>query len=115
MTSVALARIFDHASILTVAGRLTPEEVRHIAALARLDLTPPEVDQFADQLSAILAYAAEVERVDTTGVPPTSHPLGAAPVWRGDAITPGLDRDRALAAAPDANREAGLFRVPKVL
>ena len=62
-----------------------------------------------------LEYARQVQAIDTSGVPPTSHVLAGEPVERDDAIAPCLDRDAALAAAPDAAAEAGLFRVPRVI
>jgi aspartyl-tRNA(Asn)/glutamyl-tRNA(Gln) amidotransferase subunit C len=96
---------------------LTPPaiDVRRIAALARLALTPDEIDLFSTQLASILAYATIVQEVDTTGVPPTSHPLSDEPRWREDAAVPSLPRDEVLANAPDVATRAGLFRVPKVL
>ena len=95
----------------------TPQDldVRTIAALARLDLTPEEIDRFSRQLRDVLAYAAQVQQVDTTGVPPTSHPLANEPVWREDVPTTSLDRATVLQQAPDASIKAGLFKVPKVL
>ena len=56
-------------------------DVRRIAALAHLELTDAEADLFARQLRDVLAYADAVQRVDTTGVPPTSHPLAGAAIW----------------------------------
>ncbi|HET9370314.1 MAG TPA: Asp-tRNA(Asn)/Glu-tRNA(Gln) amidotransferase subunit GatC [Vicinamibacterales bacterium] len=98
----------------------TPDDVRRIAALAQLSLTPAEVDHFATQLAAILAYAETVQRVDTTGVEPMSHPLGlslatGAEAGRADQVLPCADRAEVLAGAPDAAREAGVFRVPRVI
>jgi aspartyl-tRNA(Asn)/glutamyl-tRNA(Gln) amidotransferase subunit C len=98
-----------------MAQRLGGDDVQRIAALARLALTPDEVDRFSRQLGEILAYANEVQALDTTGVEPTSHPLAAAAAWREDTLVPSLDRDTVLAEAPGASRQAGLFRVPKVL
>jgi aspartyl-tRNA(Asn)/glutamyl-tRNA(Gln) amidotransferase subunit C len=98
-----------------MAQTLGDAEVQRIAALARLALTPDEIDLFSRQLGEILAYANEVQALDTTGVEPTSHPLAAAPAWRDDTPVPSLDRDTVLAEAPGASRQAGLFRVPKVL
>jgi aspartyl-tRNA(Asn)/glutamyl-tRNA(Gln) amidotransferase subunit C len=97
-----------------VAERLTPDEVRHVASLARLELTEPEVELFTHQLTAILEYAADVARVDTTGVPPTSHPH-ASQLWRDDEVKPSLDRPAALAEAPATDASGSLIRVPKVL
>ena len=69
--------------------------------------------RFAEQLSAILDYAASIQRVDTTGVPPFSG-SASAPL-RADSTVPSLDRRVALDEAPHAAANAGLFRVPKVL
>jgi aspartyl-tRNA(Asn)/glutamyl-tRNA(Gln) amidotransferase subunit C len=98
-----------------MASKLTREEVLRIARLAHLELSDAEVELFTRQLAEILTYAAEVQQIDTTGVPPTSHALASDTVWREDAPEASLDRDAALANAPDARRDAGLFRVPKVL
>lgn len=86
-----------------------------VARLAHLELSDAEVDLFTHQLADILAYASDVQQVDTADVPPTSHALASGPMWREDVPVPSLDRDEVLANAPDARREAGLFRVPKVL
>ena len=64
--------------------RLTDADVRKIAGLARLDLSPAEVELFTRQLADILAYADDIQQVDTTGVPPTSHVLAQGPSWRDD-------------------------------
>jgi aspartyl-tRNA(Asn)/glutamyl-tRNA(Gln) amidotransferase subunit C len=90
-------------------------DVRKIAALARLELTDDEVDVFSRQLRDILAYAEQVQQIDTTGVPPTSHPLAGTMVWREDEPGPSLARDVVLEQAPEASIRAGLFKVPKVL
>lgn len=94
---------------------LTRDEVLRIARLAHLELTEAEIDLFSRQLTGILAHAAAVQEADTSGVTPTSHPLPMDTVWRADQPAPGLDRHDALAAAPDADPDAGLFTVPKVL
>jgi aspartyl-tRNA(Asn)/glutamyl-tRNA(Gln) amidotransferase subunit C len=94
---------------------LSRQEVERIAALANLELTEDEIETFGRQLAGILAYAEQVQRLDTTGVSPTSHVLAGRPLDRADAPRPSLDRDRALESAPDAPREAGLFRVPRVI
>jgi len=98
-----------------MSERLSEEDVRKIAALARLELSPPEVELFSKQLTDILAYVAELGTADTTGIPPTAHPLAGLSVWREDEPRPSLDRDRALSGAPSASSGAGLFKVPKVL
>jgi aspartyl-tRNA(Asn)/glutamyl-tRNA(Gln) amidotransferase subunit C len=98
-----------------MASKLTREEVLRVARLAHLELSDAEVELFTHQLADILAYASDVQQVDTADVPPTSHALASGPMWREDVPEPSLDRDEVLANAPDARREAGLFRVPKVL
>jgi aspartyl-tRNA(Asn)/glutamyl-tRNA(Gln) amidotransferase subunit C len=94
---------------------LPHEEVNRIAALANLALTDRERDLFARQLADILAYAGELLQVDTQGVPPTSHALAEETLLREDVPVPSLPRAEALANAPDASREAGLFKVPRVI
>jgi aspartyl-tRNA(Asn)/glutamyl-tRNA(Gln) amidotransferase subunit C len=91
------------------------DEVRKVAALANLELEPNEVELFARQLGAILAYADEVQNVDTTGIPPTASVVSGDAIDRADELQPCLDRDEALAAAPDPALEAGFFRVPRVI
>jgi aspartyl-tRNA(Asn)/glutamyl-tRNA(Gln) amidotransferase subunit C len=93
----------------------TADDVAGIAALARLELDEEERQRMARQLARILAYAEEVQRVDTSDVPPTSHVLTADTVLRPDRARPSLSRDEALANAPDADRAAGVFKVPRVL
>lgn len=90
-------------------------DVVSVAALARLELTPEEVELFSRQLVEILAYADAVQQIDTTGVAPTSHAGATEPAWRDDEVQPSIERDRVLADAPGASVRAGLFKVPKVL
>jgi aspartyl-tRNA(Asn)/glutamyl-tRNA(Gln) amidotransferase subunit C len=92
---------------------LTAADVERIATLARLELTAGETAQFAEQLTAILAYADQVQQVDTSGVAPAVTPAAAA--MREDVPVPSLDRDVVLGQAPAADRAAGLFKVPRVL
>lgn len=94
---------------------LTRAEVERIAALASLELTEDEVVVFTRQLGEILAYARQVQQIDTSGVPPTAHVLVGQPLDRADAAQVSLDRDAALAAAPEADASRGFFRVPKVI
>lgn len=98
-----------------MASTLTRADVLRIAELARLELSDDEVERFSKQISEILGYAEQVQDVDTTGVPPTSHVLGVVPAWREDEPQPSLDRREALANAPESDRGTGLFKVPKVL
>ncbi len=93
--------------------RISADEVVHVARLARLALTPEELERFTEQLGAVLEHAQDVEALDTAGVPPTAHPLPLNNVWREDVVTPSLDRDEVLSQAPDV--EADRFRVPRIL
>lgn len=96
-----------------MASKLSAGEVTRIAELARLELTPDEVLQFAGELTAILTYAELIQQVDTTAVhPATGH---AEAGFREDEPRASLARDVVLQEAPDAAADAGLFRVPKVL
>jgi aspartyl-tRNA(Asn)/glutamyl-tRNA(Gln) amidotransferase subunit C len=95
------------------AQKITPDDVRHVARLARLDVTDEEVALFAGQLAAVLEHAEDVEALDTEGVPPTAHPLPLVNVLRDDVPAESVDRDEVLAMAPAA--EDGRFRVPKIL
>jgi aspartyl-tRNA(Asn)/glutamyl-tRNA(Gln) amidotransferase subunit C len=97
-----------------MATVLSPADVDRIAALARLELTDDERTRLAVQLSAILAYADQVQRADTTAVTALAATSGATRV-REDELGPCLDRDLVLEQAPAADRAAGLFKVPRVI
>jgi aspartyl-tRNA(Asn)/glutamyl-tRNA(Gln) amidotransferase subunit C len=92
---------------------LNLEEVEHIAELARLSLTEEEKALYREQLSAILDYAARLQKLDTAQIPPTSSVLRLHSVLRPDQSRPGLTPEELLQNAPDA--EANQFRVPLVL
>jgi len=93
---------------------LTRDEVRRIADLAHLALSDEELARFTPQLSAVLEMASTLAHLDTSGIEPTTQAL-ALPTERDDHEQPPLPRASALAAAPDAALEAGLFKVPRVL
>ena len=95
--------------------RLTRADVDRIAALARLELSDAEKELFVHQLSHVLEYAEQIQKIDTAGVPPTSHVLSRMPADRPDEARPGLANAEALANAPDASPQTGLFRVPRVI
>jgi aspartyl-tRNA(Asn)/glutamyl-tRNA(Gln) amidotransferase subunit C len=92
---------------------LKPQEVEHIAGLARLELTEEEKERYASQLSEILDYAARLQAVDTAGIPPTSSVLPDRSVLRPDEPRPGLELEQLLLNAPQAQDRQ--FRVPPVL
>jgi aspartyl-tRNA(Asn)/glutamyl-tRNA(Gln) amidotransferase subunit C len=94
-------------------ARISRAEVEHAARLARLALTTDEIDTLTVDLAKILEHAARVSALDTTDVPPTSHPIALVNVFRADVVRPGLDSVEVLAEAPLA--EDGRFRVPRIL
>jgi aspartyl-tRNA(Asn)/glutamyl-tRNA(Gln) amidotransferase subunit C len=97
-----------------VPTTLTIADVERIAALAQLELTDDEKLLFTKQLADILHYAEQVQAIDTSGVPPTDH-IGAQRSERDDEPRPSLPTEEAIANAPDAAPDAGLFRVPRVI
>ncbi len=92
---------------------LTKEEVEHIAELARLDLSEEEKARYREQLSAILDYAARLQTLDTSHIPPTSTVLAKRTVLRPDVAAKGLSTEEALRNAPSTEQKQ--FRVPPVL
>ena len=94
---------------------LTREDVTRIAELARLELTPEELDLFTRQLGDILGYVEQIRDLDTSGVAADLARPQPARRARRRAIVEPLPRAAALANAPDAATEAGLFKVPRVL
>ena len=93
--------------------KLNREEVKHIALLARLGLTEDDVEKFREQLSNILDNFEILKQVDTSGVPPTSHPVALRNVLRDDEVRPSFSSKEILANAPQ--EEDGCFRVRAVL
>ena len=92
---------------------ITPDEVAHLARLARLDLPADELGRYAEQLDVILTSVARVAEVAAGDIPPTSHAVPLTNVTRPDVLGPVLDRDEVLAMAPAS--EDGRFRVPRIL
>jgi aspartyl-tRNA(Asn)/glutamyl-tRNA(Gln) amidotransferase subunit C len=92
---------------------ITIKDVEHVAALARLELSEQEKEQFTEQLNAILKYAEQLEKLDTEGVEPTSHAMPLVNVMRKDESRPSYPIEKVLKNAPD--EEDGQFKVPAVL
>jgi aspartyl-tRNA(Asn)/glutamyl-tRNA(Gln) amidotransferase subunit C len=93
--------------------KITKDEVMHVANLARLDMDEASIDKFARQIGTILEYVEVLNRVDTQGVTPTSHAISLTNVFREDREKKALERDKALANAPQ--KEDGNFVVPKII
>jgi aspartyl-tRNA(Asn)/glutamyl-tRNA(Gln) amidotransferase subunit C len=94
-------------------GRITRDEVAHLARLARLAVSEEELDLFAGQLEVVLESVARVGEAAVEEVPPTTHAVPMTNVTRPDVARPSLPRDVVLAMAPAA--EDDRFRVPRIL
>ena len=92
---------------------LTPQDVAKVALLARLRVSPAELETFTGQLNAIVDYVAQLQELDTTNVEPLAHGIEVRNVFREDREGEALTREAALANAPKRNRES--FLVPAVL
>ncbi len=93
--------------------KISPEEVKRVADLARLEMTSEEVESMTQQLDGILSYVAKLNELDTEGVQPTTHAISIVNVFREDQVKPSLDREDVLANAPQQDGES--FVVPKVI
>lgn len=92
---------------------LTLEDVRKVAHLARLQLTPEEETQFTSQLVSILEYFEQLQELDTETVPPTTRAIDVSNVTREDQLNPFPHLEDILACAPE--QEGEFFKVPKIL
>jgi len=92
---------------------LTLTEVEHIAELARLSLTEAEKVRYREQLAAILDYAAILQQVDTSAIPPTTTVLPLRNIIRDDLVAPSMPIEDVLANAPAASE--GCFQVAEIL
>lgn len=94
-------------------SRVTPEEVRHVAQLARIALTEAEVGQFQQQLERILEHVTQLQRLNTDQVEPTSHVLPLTNVMREDAPQPCLPSEIVAKLAPA--RQGPFIKVPRII
>jgi aspartyl-tRNA(Asn)/glutamyl-tRNA(Gln) amidotransferase subunit C len=94
-------------------SEITPDLVRHLAGLARIQVTDAEVAQFTEQLSLIVDSVATVKAAVQGDVPATSHPIPMANVFREDVVEPSLSQAEALSGASDS--ADGRFRVHAIL
>jgi aspartyl-tRNA(Asn)/glutamyl-tRNA(Gln) amidotransferase subunit C len=88
-------------------------DVKYVAHLARLALTPEEEKKFQDQLGNILVYIAKLNELDVSNVEPTAHAVPLVNVTRADVTRPSLPHDEAMRNAPAQLN--GLFLVPKIV
>ncbi|WP_026673850.1 Asp-tRNA(Asn)/Glu-tRNA(Gln) amidotransferase subunit GatC [Alkalihalobacterium bogoriense] len=94
-------------------SRISEEQVKHVAHLARLSITDEEAVKFTKQLDAIITFAEQLNELDTENVKPTSHVLDMKNVLREDKPEKGLPVEEVLKNAPD--KEEGQFSVPSIL
>jgi aspartyl-tRNA(Asn)/glutamyl-tRNA(Gln) amidotransferase subunit C len=94
-------------------SEITPDLVRHLAGLARIDLTEDEVVRFTEQLSVIVDSVAKISNIIDENTPATSHPIPLTNVFREDVVLPSLSQEQALSGAPD--QAQGRFRVSAIL
>jgi len=92
---------------------ITAEQVRHLASLARIALTPEETEKLAGELAVIIDSIAKVSEVATPEVPATSHPIPLSNVFRPDVVGETLTQEQALSGAPE--RRDGRFVVSAIL
>ena len=92
---------------------LDKDQVRHIALLARLDITDAEIPDTVDKLSRIVDFVDQLSQAPADGVVPMAHPLNATQRLRPDAVTETDERDRIQANAPSV--DGGLYLVPRVI
>src|SRR5262249_12139469 len=92
---------------------LSIAEVAKVALLARLRVSPADLETFTSQLNSIVDYVAQLQELDTTGVEPLAHGIELRNVFRNDVRGPAVEREQALSNAP--KRNAVRFLVPAVL
>lgn len=94
-------------------SKLTEEEIRYVAKLARLEITDPEVKKFQKQLSEVLDYFNILEEIDTSGIEPTTQVTGLENVFRSDRIESCQTLEEALSGT--SSKENNMFKVGKIL
>lgn len=92
---------------------INKEEVKKVAHLARLEITPQEEEELTTQLSSILEYFQQLSELDTTDVPPTTRAIDVSNITREDIQKTYEDQESLLNSAPE--REENFFRVPQIM
>lgn len=91
---------------------ISKEDVKHVAKLAELDFTDDEIEKITPQLDKILGHVANISKVETAAISPTSHTLEIKNVFREDTVRQSLSKEDALLNAPE--EVDGGFKVPKI-
>lgn len=92
---------------------ISVKEVEYLSHLARLELTSEELSRLVGELNKILAHVEKLKEVDVEGIPPTSHVLKLANVFREDEVLSSLPTEKVLANAP--SKEGPFFKVPRII
>ena len=101
------------AAAIRASMSVSPEQVRHIAKLARIAMSDEELDRLLPELNNILGWVEQLAEVNTDGVEPLTAVIDQKLRLRDDVVNDGDVRDQVLANAPDAQH--GFFAVPKVI
>lgn len=102
-----MVKFFQNGEIM-----ITKDEVKHVAKLARLELTEEEIEKYSVQLGNILKYVEQMNEVDTTGIEPMPHAIPVTNVMREDVVKYEQTKEELMQNAPF--EEDGFFRVPKI-
>jgi aspartyl-tRNA(Asn)/glutamyl-tRNA(Gln) amidotransferase subunit C len=94
-------------------GKISPDDVRKVAELARLEIPDSKIATYTAQLEKILDYVAHLQQVDTEGVPETTRAVEVPNVTRPDAVESTAIREDLLELGPQ--REGDFYRVPRIL
>jgi aspartyl-tRNA(Asn)/glutamyl-tRNA(Gln) amidotransferase subunit C len=94
-------------------SKITPDEVRRLAALANIGLEDSQVESLASELDQIVDFVEQLQKVDTSDVEPTDQVTGLVDVWRPDEVRSDFTREELLANAPD--QQDGFIKVRRVL
>tara|TARA_B100000700_G_C14892708_1_gene783510 strand:- start:794 stop:1081 length:288 start_codon:yes stop_codon:yes gene_type:complete len=94
-------------------SKITPSDVRKVAKLARLSIAEDQLEMYSEQLEKILNYVAELEKIDTNNVLPTTRAVEVVNMTREDSVQKTNVRENLLNLAPQ--REGDFYRVPKIL
>lgn len=93
--------------------KISRDDVKHVALLARLKLSEEEIELYTEQMNSILEYAATLQQIDTRSVPPTAHAVQLSNVLREDEVKESMEQEIVLQNAPEA--DDGFFRVPRIV
>lgn len=93
--------------------KITTDQVKYVANLARLNVTEAEAEALRAQMADIITFADALSEIDTTGIEPTNHAIKVENVLRKDKVKPSYDRDELLKNAP--SKQAGCYTVPRIV